>query len=515
VSSTSAGLARKLISLTLPPLPAGSEARAAFLVGLLILLGAAIARLPLPNMLLLLGGATFFILLLLKPVLTVYVLIPLIPFSPFFAISAGGIRVGLMEIVLLSGIVAWLMQVSIRQQPQKPAFPPLLWPFSLMLAAVAFSWLDTLSLGASLVETIKWVEMLGLYLLVTALVPARRLKWMVLVILLAGMAQALLGLYQFLFKVGPEGFLLYDGRFLRAYGTFAQPNPYGGYLGLILPLALAVALWSWFASDSLEKPISTASKSKILTVGLATLPLGLMVAALFATQSRAAWLGFLAAGAVVFAIYNRKTTAILVSMILVIATIALAGTFSLGVTGGHTASRVIIQRLIEASSIVTITDISSIEVTDANFATIERLAHWQAAQEMWRDNLWLGVGFGNYAVVYPAYAVGRWLDPLGHAHNYLFNIGAETGLVGVVGYLIFWISVFILLWQTVSSKRGFQRAVAVGIVGIMVHLHVHNLFDNLYVQGMYLHIAVMLGLASVVHQNIGQRNNSAHARHDQ
>ena len=119
---------------------------------------------------------------------------------------------------------------------------------------------------------------------------------------------------------------------------------------------------------------------------------------------------------------------------------------------------------------------------------------------MWRDNLWLGVGFGNYGLVYPAYAAGRWLDPLGHAHNYLLNLGAEAGLVGIVGYLIFWIAVFGLLWQAVLRNQSFQRAVVVGAVGIMVHLHIHNLFDNLYVQGMYLHIAVILGLASIIYQ---------------
>ena len=30
---------------------------------------------------------------------------------------------------------------------------------------------------------------------------------------------------------------------MRAYGTFQQPNPYAGYLGLTLPLAFSVALW--------------------------------------------------------------------------------------------------------------------------------------------------------------------------------------------------------------------------------------------------------------------------------
>ncbi|HEX9923467.1 MAG TPA: O-antigen ligase family protein, partial [Anaerolineae bacterium] len=120
------------------------------------------------------------------------------------------------------------------------------------------------------------------------------------------------------------------------------------------------------------------------------------------------------------------------------------------------------------------------------------------AREMWRDNPWFGVGFGNYAVVYPAYAVGRWLDPLGHAHNYLLNIGAETGLLGITAYLIFWIFTFVVLFLGVRRNRGFYRAVAAGGLGIMVHLHVHNLFDNLYVQGMYLHVAIMLALVSII-----------------
>jgi O-antigen ligase len=172
----------------------------------------------------------------------------------------------------------------------------------------------------------------------------------------------------------------------------------------------------------------------------------------------------------------------------------------------NTAYGVILQRFVDALDIVNITDISTLEVTDANFATVERLAHWQAAREMWRDNLWLGVGFGNYAVVYPAYAVGRWLDPLGHAHNYLLNLGAETGLVGIIGYLIFWISAFGVSWLAVRRSEGFYRAVAAGGLGILVHLQIHNLFDNLYVQGMYLTIAIILALNSIIY--ICKRKNA-------
>jgi O-antigen ligase len=270
----------------------------------------------------------------------------------------------------------------------------------------------------------------------------------------------------------------------------------------------------WGLTDS-KLEIFARPASKLGTLLVFGLPLGLLLAALFATQSRSAWLGFGMAAVVVLVINSKKTAAMVASLVLVGAIIALIGAFDLGGSKINTTYSVVIQRLVEAGSIFTITDISSIEVNDANFATIERLAHWQAAREMWRDNPWLGTGFGNYAAVYPAYAVGRWLNPLGHAHNYVLNIGAEAGLLGVTVYLIFWIYSFGVLWRTVRRNHGFERAVAVGGLGIMVHLHGHNLFDNLYVQGMYLHIAIILALVSVIYQagNLPERDFGSFRKH--
>lgn len=504
----------KLFALTLPPLRLNPRVRHVLFITAVVGLGVAIAWLPVKVTVLLFGGAIFLTLLLIKPILSLFVLIPIIPFSPLFSISVGGIRVGLMEIVLAAGLVAWLLQLSTGQQGQsRPGRAFILgWPFLLFLGAAGLSWLNALSIGASLVETIKWVEMLALYLFVVAWLPARSVKWVVAVILVTGMAQAALGLYQFIFKVGPAGFLLFEGRFLRAYGTFAQPNPYAGYLGLILPLSLALTLWAITtdpirAIDRLPSSVSLLAQSKagrlaarIIIVALFSLPLGLLLLGLFASQSRSGWLGFAVAATIVFAIFNKRTALLTIIAVLIGGLVLLIGTFDLNVIKFDISSDIITQRFVDAVSIFTITDVATIEVTDANFATVERLAHWQAAREMWRDHPWLGVGFGNYAAVYPAYAVGRWLDPLGHAHNYLLNLGAETGLVGITAYLIFWIFTFVVLWAFVRRRDGFDRAVAIGVLGIMVHLQVHNFFDNLYVQGMYLHIALVLALVSVIYQ---------------
>jgi O-antigen ligase len=444
------------------------------------------------------------------PSLGLYVLILLIPFSSLVTVSLGSFKVGLMEVVLALSLISWLLHalatrtLSFTLRPLNVSSAPLVWPFLLFLGAVSASWLTALSIGASLVETIKWVEMLALYLFVVAVLPFRQVKWVVITLVLAGLAQALLGLYQFIFKVGPPGFLLFEGQFLRAFGTFAQPNPYAGYLGLILPFTLALTIWAAAEIFKLpNKPKTSDVKLKIIILLLATLALSVLVAALFASQSRGAWLAFAAAGLATVIVGSKKPGLLLGLLVLGSATLGLLGAFQGGLQpqeaiDRNSAYQVVTQRLVDATIIATTIDISTLEINDANFATLERLAHWQAARQMWRDHPWLGVGFGNYAPIYPRYAVGRWLDPLGHAHNYLLNIGAEAGLAGIISYLIFWIFTFGVIWQAVQISDNFHRTIAAAGFGTIVHLHIHNLFDNLYVQGMYLHIAVILALMSII-----------------
>jgi hypothetical protein len=78
-------------------------------------------------------------------------------------------------------------------------------------------------------------------------------------------------------------------------------------------------------------------------------------------------------------------------------------------------------------------------------------------------------------------------------------LGAETGLPGIIAYLIFWIWVFGLSFLAVLSSHGFFKAVAAGSLGIFTHLQIHNMVDNLYVQGMYLHVAIIIGLVAVIY----------------
>ena len=117
---------------------------------------------------------------------------------------------------------------------------------------------------------------------------------------------------------------------------------------------------------------------------------------------------------------------------------------------------------------------------------------------MFADHPVLGVGIGNYAAVYPAYALPRWSDPLGHAHNYYLNVAAETGLVGLAAYLVLWGAAFWQGWRAVRAVGPAWRSVAAGLLGMLVALSVHNLFDNLFVHGMAVQVGIGLGMVAAM-----------------
>jgi putative inorganic carbon (HCO3(-)) transporter len=450
---------------------------------ILVALGLALAWLPLELAAALAGGAIAFFAILIRPTWGLYLLIFAVPFGGLREVQLGPVTVGLLEISLGLVLIAWLAGMAARRSIEIP-HPPLTWPFLIYLGAGLLSLLVTLSLGYSLKELLKWGEMLALYLFVVSAVrrDERQLRALVVCILLAGMAEALFGFYQFFFRAGPEGFLLFDGRFMRAYGTFAQPNPYGGYLGLVLPLAYSL-LVGVLAFSPGGRPFWRLAPDAffyvVVTISLA--------AALAMSMSRGAMLSAAAALAVVSAIRSRRAAAFFTLLVFLLAVFLLLGQFQLLPPG-------VTQRFAGITSFLDIPDVRGVEVTDENFAVLERLAHWQAAWEMWAEHPWLGVGVGNYVPVYPAYALPYWEDPLGHAHNYYLNVAAETGLVGLTAYLLLWGWVFAVAWRTVRGTAGYRQSIAVGIFGVLVHLSAHNFFDNLYVQGMYLHVALLLGL---------------------
>jgi len=225
-----------------------------------------------------------------------------------------------------------------------------------------------------------------------------------------------------------------------------------------------------------------------------------MLAALAMSWSRGAWLGFGAAMlAMAVALPRRARWGLLLVAVLV------AGGLGLYTTG--LLPPAVTSRLTGFAQYVWFEDVRGVGINDANYAVIERLGHWQAAVEMFRHNLWTGVGFGCYEPAYRDFALINWPIALGHAHNYYLNIAAETGLIGLVAYLFLWGAVFWQTWRATRRAEGLLRGVAIGLLGTWTHLSVHHLLDNLYVNNVHLHVGVLLGLLAFIVQQTSKSAN--------
>jgi putative inorganic carbon (HCO3(-)) transporter len=508
---------------------------------LVLVSGLALALLPLSWAVYLLLGGGFLLLVLLRPILGLYLLIFAIPFGSLKEISLGVFSIGGAEALAALTVAAWLVRMLARREV-KTLHAPLLVPLVVFVTVISFSLAGALSLQWSIKGLLLWLELLAVYLLVVNLVSVGEAMVVAVVVLLAGCAQALLGFYQFFGRVGPEGFLLFD-RFIRAYGTFDQPNPYGGYLALILPLALSLFLGRWLRRDVWG----------LLVWAVAGGSLAMMGAALLMSWSRGALLGFLAGAALVAVgglwhrVFGERTGGALLGlagaalgsmwlwgsrassligpvlsglcglgtgvtgflalrrrwMWATVALLLFLATMTLALGGDRLLPTLVSQRFSDFLPYLQVPDVRGVQITDENYAVVERLAHWQAALAMLEDRPLLGVGIGNYVPVYPAYAVPGWWDPLGHAHNYYLHIAAETGLLGLAAYLMLWAAFFWHGWNTVRCLSGAEQAVALGILGVLGAFAVHSLFDNLYVHGMNMHLAILLGMLFVLTRRRG------------
>lgn len=346
-------------------------------------------------------------------------------------------------------------------------------------------------------EWLKWILM-AVFVWQITISEHRNWLWLVFALLVAATANALVGLYIFFGGSGADHLAIL-GRFFRAFGTFGQPNPFAGFMGLMLPLALmgAYVQATLILSGYRKKhEINWCSLRLLICFGLSA---GLISAALLASWSRGAWLGTAVSAAVMlFALPKRATTgfAAALGLALLIAGLWLGGLLPRSLVNRLTTS---------ADDFLTMEDVRGVDVSPMNYAVVERIAHWQAALNMAQSKPILGVGLGNYEIVYDQYRLINWKEPLGHAHNFYLNTLAETGLVGLVAYSAFWLVIFLVTWRARAHPDSFARATAIALLGSWTYLAVHSIFDNLFVNNLFLHIGVLLGILAILYWQLNHK----------
>ncbi len=507
-----------------------------------VLAGLLLVGLPLSLAAALLAITAVLLLTLLNPLFGLALALLLGPLGALENLLFGSSLLDSGQLMLLLAFAAWIGRSLLRRE-LRLFTTRLTRPLLLFIFITAATLTDASSIQLGLIELLKWLEIVLIVTMVVAVAryDPKRVKtahWLVLaMLLLAGLSQALIGIWQFgLRGDGPEHFLVL-GNFYRAYGTFEQPNPYGGYMNLTALLALGtlvgfVAAWKGGrAGEQGSREAQEMGKNKegpppilihnsqftirhsqlfrLFVVGTAAVTtLGLIF-----SWSRGAWLGF-AAGLATLVLFSTRQwwQGFLLS---VGGTTVAAVLLFAGLAVGFGPAAAVIERISGFQEDLTFGDVRGVDINDANYAVLERLAHWQAALDMARDDLWTGVGFGNYEAAYADYALINWPAALGHAHNYYLNLLAETGIIGLLAYLLLWGAV---LWQSVALLRRLpwpERGIALGLTSCWVALSVHHLVDKLYVNNIYIHLGVMLALLQLLDLGDGQVVERVRTNHEQ
>ncbi len=359
--------------------------------------------------------------------------------------------------------------------------------------ALSLSLITAFSAGAWLREWLKWLVVVLLIIFIPALSSTLKWQWVVFGLTLAALANALVGFYIFLGGSGALHLVIND-RFFRAFGTFGQPNPFGGFMGMIAPLTIMTAYGYCGVTLIRALKVKRVSVADIVLSVFYALSAIIIVIALFMSWSRGAWLGFLvSAFSMVVALPRRWWQSVSIMGMMLVAGIILWNSGLL--------PSAIVERVSSATTdIFVLSDVRAVDITPDNFAIVERLAHWQVALDIGRSHLWLGVGAGNYPVAYDSFRLLNWHEPLGHAHNFYLNVLAETGIIGLLSYGWALVGILVLTYYTKRHPDFVARSVIIGFLGTWVYVIVHSLTDNLFVNNMFVHFGVMLGILAVLHK---------------
>ncbi len=272
----------------------------------------------------------------------------------------------------------------------------------------------------------------------------------VAVFLISACAAAIFALTRFVLQ-GPE----FPN---RVKGAVGHPLTYGGQAMLLGTLATAIA-------------IRCTGRWRVGAI----LALGAILPALAGTYTRSAWIGYIAALAVILAFTRARWLAAL--------------------AGGLTALAFVLPGAYRARAF---------SIFDPqNPWNRERVHMWEAGLRMLRDHPWTGVGLQDLHSLYERYKSPGAIEPAGHLHSVYVHVAATMGIVGLVALVFL---VFGLLRAASRAFRDYRRsrqadarfgaAISLGVTAALVGFFVSGLMEwNLGDEELVDLLYVLVGIA--------------------
>jgi O-antigen ligase len=271
---------------------------------------------------------------------------------------------------------------------------------------------------------------------------------------------------------------IHTGDPLRASGTYISPNHFAGFLGLLLPMALAFLL---------------VGRVKIIPRILLGYALLMMCGGLAVTFSRAGWVSAGAGILLVLGVLLGHRNHRLPALILLLALLA----------GGA----VFVSHYLSKTQGFALRVKKSEATGPSPYDWHTRFQLWQVADEMWQDHLWWGVGPAHFDYRFREYRPPDFQMRPDRAHNDYLNLLADWGVVGGVivlaGIGIFVVTLFKTWPHVRRMENDFGRsqsnrfAFFLGATGGLFALAVHSSMDfNLHIPANALIGVTLLALLS-------------------
>ena len=326
---------------------------------------------------------------------------------------------------------------------------PLKTPILIFLGWCALSIIWSFDKSATITETIKLTNLFalfGAFFVLRQKIGAKFSIRLLKVMLAAAIIPLCLAIYQFITQTGMN----IDGITNRIYGTFAHPNILATF-ALLLIIVITENIIQW-KNNILHFTSNISQKTQdYLLITLYSL----FLLILLFTYTRIAWLGLALFLFIIGLVYFRKLLlgAIAAIMLFYIVFYPI-NTWLKNNFGYNLESYSLIARLTsrneEADSIRWRADVANKVIP------------------LWRERLVLGYGYGAFPKVWDDNkGMPNIWDNTSEAHNDYLKIGFETGVVGLILYLTFFVG---LLYHTIKKSWKKDWTQIVFIASILVFL---------------------------------------------
>ena len=361
--------------------------------------------------------------------------------------------------ILGIGIFIWGVIIILKNKIKLQRIP-LFWPWLAFFTFAIISSFFAESKSLALAEIIKLANVFIIYILVYDWIKSKAdLSKFIRLIPLTIIVPSIFAIYQLIFEMG----LNFGGLSNRLYGTFGHPNGFAFYLVIVISLLLIY----WLA-DPYFKNKKTLITKQITDRHWPVLPLiiFLFILLLF-TYTRGAWVGMIIFLAVLGIFQYRKLLFIGTVIVIGIAIIfPLLNNFTIDHYDHDLQTVPLVSRLTEKNE-------------DAD-SWDWRVEMYQEMAPLALESPIFGSGLGSFEIVRSRTTANPY-EAL-EAHNDYLRLAIETGIVGLILYIILIIFISIRTLQLlfyVKKNQPDYYLYAVGLIGLVAAIYSMSFADNL------------------------------------